>query len=83
VVEREMDTLSDELSDTRTELEHAVGEGWEHAEPTWADRDSRSPERPGPAMEYDRATGMVSERVIEQVIERGGPEIDFGPDLGL
>ena len=74
-----MDSLSDELSETRTELEAAMGQGWEHAGPTWADRGSRRPERPGPAVEYDRSTGMMRERIIE----RAGPEIDFGPDLGL
>jgi len=74
-----MDSLSAELSDTRMDLEAAMGQGWEHADPTWADRGYRRPERSGPAIENDRSMGMGRERVIE----RPGPEIDFGPDLGL
>lgn len=65
--------------DTRMDLENAMGQGWEHADPTWADRGYRRPERPGPNIDDDRSTAMVRERVIG----RAGPEIAFGPDLGL
>ncbi len=76
-IEREMDSLGDELFDTRMDLENAMGQGWEHADPTWGDRDHRSPEHPGPA--EDSAVGrMLADRRIERVIE-----VDFGPDLGL
>ena len=78
-IEREMDGLSEELFDTRMDLENAMGQGWEHADATWADRGYRRTERPAPAPGDDRVMGMVRERVIE----RAGPEIDFGPDLGL
>jgi conjugative relaxase-like TrwC/TraI family protein len=78
-IEREMDGLSDELYDTRMGLENAVGEGWEHADPTWADRGHR-PQRPGPGVEEDStALAMLRDRAIE----RAAIEIDFGPDLGL
>lgn len=81
-IEREMDSLCDELFDTRMGLENAVGEGWEHADPTWADRGYRPgrpqhPERLG--VENDGFTAMLRDRAIE----RAGPEPDFGLDLGL
>lgn len=69
-----MDSLSDELFDTRMGLENAVGQGWEHADPTWADR-GWSPEHPG--LDDDSAMG-----VIRQIAERQAIEHDFGPDLG-
>jgi len=76
-IEREMDSLGDELFDTRMGLENAMGQGWEHADPTWGDRDYRSLEHPGPA--DDSAVGrMLADRRTERVIE-----VDFGPDLGL
>ena len=78
-IEREMDSLSDELFDTRMGLENAVGQGWEHADPTWADRGYR-PERPQRlGVENEGFTGMLWDRVVE----RAGSEVDFGPDLGL
>ena len=78
-IEREMDSLSDELYGTRMGLENAMGQDWEHADPTWADRDYR-PERPGPGVEED-STGLAMLR--DRAIERAAIEIDFGPDLGL
>lgn len=78
-IEREMDSLGDELFDTRMGLENAVGQGWEHADPTWADWGYRPgrPERPG--VENEGFTAMLRDRAVE----RAGVDPEFGPNLGM
>ena len=81
-LEKEIKALADGLFDTRMELENAMGQGWERADATWADR-GYQPARPGPAFEGDDHLSAMMRDLSARAIERAAMEHDLGPDLGI